>query len=190
MNKGFVDSKEFNGKDFVQSKLKFADYEYCTFINCNFSNLDLSDISFTECEFEGCNLSNVQLNNTTLRETKFKSCKMLGVQFDKCNTMLFSIDFDTCQLNLSSFFKLGLKNTKFIDSSLKEVDFTESDLANMNFVNCDLSGAFFENTILRKADIRTAYNYSIDPELNQIVKAKFSLSEVKGLLDKFDIEIH
>ena len=60
----------------------------------------------------------------------------------------------------------------------------------MNFINCDLSRAFFENTILRKVDFRTAFNYSIDPELNQIVKAKFSLSGVKGLLDKFDIEIH
>jgi fluoroquinolone resistance protein len=43
--------------------------------------------------------------------------------------------------------------------------------------------------LLEKADFRTAYNYSIDPEKNRIKKAKFSIFGVTGLLDKYDIEI-
>jgi hypothetical protein len=52
-----------------------------------------------------------------------------------------------------------------------------------------LTGARFENTIIEKADLRTSYNYSIDPENNRIKKAKFSLAQIAGLLDKYNIEI-
>jgi fluoroquinolone resistance protein len=57
------------------------------------------------------------------------------------------------------------------------------------FDNCDLSKASFDNTILEKADFRTAFNYSINPESNKIKKAKFSVSGIAGLLDKYDIHI-
>jgi len=49
--------------------------------------------------------------------------------------------------------------------------------------------ATFENTALEKVDLRTGFNYSINPEINRIKKAKFSLQGVLGLLDKYDIEI-
>jgi uncharacterized protein YjbI with pentapeptide repeats len=65
----------------------------------------------------------------------------------------------------------------------------EADLNSTVFDNCDLLGAVFQNTILEKADFRTAYNYSIDPDINRVKKAKFSASGIAGLLDKYDIEI-
>ena len=111
------------------------------------------------------------------------------MHFENCDQFLFEVDFDNCVLNLSSFYKLKLKKTRFKDSNLSEVDFTETDLAGSYFDNCDLSGARFERTILEKADLRTARNYSIDPELNKIKKAKFSIHGIAGLLDKYDIEI-
>ena len=54
---------------------------------------------------------------------------------------------------------------------------------------CDLTDTKFENTVIEKADFRTSFNYSIDPYLNRIKKAKFSLTNITGLLDKYDIEI-
>lgn len=48
---------------------------------------------------------------------------------------------------------------------------------------------FIENTILEKSDFQTSYNYSIDPEINRIKKAKFSFQGAVGLLDKYDIEV-
>jgi len=65
----------------------------------------------------------------------------------------------------------------------------ESDLAQAVFDNCDLSRAAFNRTILEKADLRTSFNYSIDPDLNKIKKAKFSMPGLVGLLDKFDIVV-
>jgi len=55
--------------------------------------------------------------------------------------------------------------------------------------NCDLQRTFFNNTNLEGVNFRTSFNYSIDPELTRIKKAKFSLHSIAGLLDKNDIEI-
>lgn len=43
--------------------------------------------------------------------------------------------------------------------------------------------------LIQKADLRTSYNFSINPEQNQINGAKFSLETLPGLLHKYDIEI-
>jgi uncharacterized protein YjbI with pentapeptide repeats len=100
-----------------------------------------------------------------------------------------SVNFDNCNLNHSSFYKTKLKKTLFKNIKLHEADFTGSDLTSCVFDNCDLTRTNFENTILEKADFRTSFNYSIDPEKNRIRNARFSLSGVPGLLDKYDIEI-
>jgi fluoroquinolone resistance protein len=57
------------------------------------------------------------------------------------------------------------------------------------FEGCNMTAAIFDQTTLEKADLRTSYNYSIDPETNRIKKAKFSITGVAGLLDKYDIVI-
>jgi uncharacterized protein YjbI with pentapeptide repeats len=63
------------------------------------------------------------------------------------------------------------------------------DLTNAQFDNCDFTGAVFENTLLEKADFRSSYNFQIDPEINEIARAKFSMSTVLGLLFKYDIQV-
>ncbi|MPM49119.1 hypothetical protein SDC9_95847 [bioreactor metagenome] len=83
-----------------------------------------------------------------------------------------------------------MKRTIFEDCILSEVDFSDAILAESSFLNCDLNGSIFNNTNLEKADFRTSFNYSIDPTVNRIKKAKFSIEGSKGLLDKFDIEIY
>jgi len=84
---------------------------------------------------------------------------------------------------------MKLKKLIFKNCNLTEVDFTEADLSAALFDHCDLAKALFENTILEKADFRTSYNYSIDPEMNKIKKARFSTPGIAGLLDKYDIDI-
>ena len=77
----------------------------------------------------------------------------------------------------------------FRNSQLFETDFAECDLTGAVFDNCDLRGTIFDNTTIEKADLRTSFNLLIDPEINRIKKAKFSLLNVSGLLGKYDIEI-
>lgn len=114
---------------------------------------------------------------------------MLGLHFDTCSEFGLSFSFDSCQLNHSSFYKTKIKKTVFKNSQLQETDFVETDLTSAVFDNCNLQQAMFEQTTLEKADLRTSYNYSIDPETNRIKKAKFSFAGISGLLDKYDIEI-
>lgn len=189
MEKNYIEDKIFQNIDFTTTELSDGEYEKCLFVNCNFSNLDLSKLNFSECEFSGCNMSLADLTRTGFQGSKFKDCKLLGLHFDNCNEFRFTVEFDNCVLNLSSFYKRKLKKTSFKNSSLQEVDFTETNLSGSLFANCDLTRAIFENTILEKADLRTAFNYSIDPEKNKIKKAMFSMPAIAGLLDKYDIEI-
>lgn len=190
MSKQYIEEKTFEKIDFSEQELVKGEYENCTFINCNFPNTALSGINFADCTFTGCNLSLSKLAQTALRDIKFKDCKLLGVHFESCSEFLFSVDFDGCMLNLSSFYKRNLKKARFKNCSLHEVDFSEADMSGSLLENCDLAGATFDHTILEKADLRSAYNFSIDPESNRIRKAKFSVSGIQGLLSKYNIEIH
>lgn len=185
----YVEEKTFNKDDFTKNALTKGEYEFCTFINCDFSGSDLADIKFSECEFIDCNLSLAKLTKTSFRDVKFRSGKMLGLRFENCSEFGLLFGFENCTLNHSSFYQTKLKKTSFKNSQLREVDFTECDLTGTVFDNCDLTMATFEQTILEKADFRTSFNYSIDPEVNRIKKAKFSLPGIAGLLDKYDIEI-
>ena len=189
MKRVFTEGAEYEDLLWNDEPLPIGEYENCTFKNCDFSNADFSDINFLECEFLGCNLSLVKLTHSSLREVKFIKCKLLGLHFEECNDLLISIDFADCILNISSFYRLKLKNTKFLNSAIIDVDFTETDLSNSVFENCDLKSTIFQNTNLEGADFRSSYNYSIDPELNRIRKAKFSMPWIIGLLDKYDIYI-
>ena len=184
-----MEDQEFKGIDYTENKLAKGEYENCRFINCLFSNSDISKIDFMECEFENCDLSMAKITNTAFKDVRFKDCKLLGLHFEDCNPFLLTLGFEGCQLNLSSFYKLKLKNTKFINCILREVDFLETDLSASVFDNCDFAGAIIKNNNFEKADFRRSYNFSIDPEINNIKKAKFSMSALAGLLDKYQIVI-
>ena len=181
--------QNFDNTDFVRSPLEKGEYENCTFRNCNFEYADISGFTFTDCEFTGCNLSMAKLVNTAFRSVHFKECKMLGLQFSECNGFGLSFRFEDCMLNNSVFYGASVKKTIFKNSKLIEVDFTDCDLSGSVLSGCDLSGAIFDHSNLEKADFRSSFNYFIDPVVNRLKKAKFSLSEVYGLLYKLDIEI-
>ena len=189
MGQEYILEKTFDKTDFREKHLPKGEYELCKFINCDFSNSDLASIVFIDCIFENCNLSMVGLTKTAFREIKFRNCKLLGLHFGNCNRSGMALYFENCNLSHSSFYQTILKNTSFINLKLHDVDFTESDLVGSVFENCDLTGAIFEHTNIERSDLRTSFNYSINPEINRIKRAKFSYPGVVGLLDKYDIEI-
>ncbi|RYF64293.1 MAG: pentapeptide repeat-containing protein [Cytophagaceae bacterium] len=185
----FLINEQFENVNYTKSKLPTGEYELCRFTGCDFTKSDLSNSIFYDCEFIDCQLNGVKLMKTAFRDVRFRNCKAEGLHFEHCNDFLFAVSFDTCVLTKSSFYKQKIKNTTFKKSILHEVDFMGADLTGSDFDESDLRRAAFENTILEKADFRTAFNYSLDPELNRLGKAKFSLSGVAGLLVKYDIDI-
>ncbi|WP_085537327.1 pentapeptide repeat-containing protein [Massilibacteroides vaginae] len=185
----YIHDEIFEREDFTLTALEKGEYESCAFNGCNFAEYNLSGFNFINCAFTDCNLSLAKLDKTAFQDVVFTGCKMLGLQFDMCNEFSLSFSFNNCLLNHSVFYKRKIKKTSFLNSQLREVDFTEADLSNSVFDNCDLLGATFEFTNLEKADLRTAYNFTLDPEGNRIKKAAFSLSGLPGLLNKYELNI-
>ena len=77
----------------------------------------------------------------------------------------------------------------FINCNLQETDFSEADLSGSVFDTCDMLRAIFDFTNLEKADFYSSFNYSINPEKNKLKRARFSKTEVIGLLDNYDLKI-
>lgn len=166
-----------------------GEYENCIFNNGSYADMDLSGFKFAECIFNNCNLSMARLTKTAFREVQFNNCKMLGLRFDSCHPIGLSFSFDGCQLDHASFYQMKIRKTVFRNSQLQDTDLVEADLSGSVFDNCNLLQTVFENTILEQCDFSTAYHYSIDPAMNNIKKAKFSVAGLPGLLHKYDIEI-
>jgi fluoroquinolone resistance protein len=103
----YIEEKTFEREDFTQKPLPRGEYDNCVFLNCNFLNANLSNFIFSETEFKGCDLSNAKINQTAIKDIKFKDCKLLGFHFDNCNEFLFSVEFENCTLNFSTFYKLN-----------------------------------------------------------------------------------
>lgn len=175
--------------DYTLQPFPKGDYEACRFINCNFHESDLSLVRFVDCEFQDSNLSLIKLGETVFNGVQFVNCKMLGIHFENSSDLLFSVNFDHCILQYTSFYKRNLKQTVFNTCNLHSVDFTEADLQQATFDKCDLTNAKFDSANLEKANLTTAINFTIDPRINKIKKARFSLEGLPGLLGAYDIII-
>lgn len=189
MSKEYLIDREFLKIEFNNQTLPVADFEGCSFKQCNFTGTDLSGYNFTDCLFSNCNLSGAKIIDTTFNDVIFRDNKMLGLHFEAANSFLFTVRFEHCTLDLSSFYKRNMKKTVFEHCSLHEVDFIETNLSEAIFNDCDLNLAKFENSNLEKADFRKAFNYTIDPEINKVKNAKFSLPQAVRLLQKYQLII-
>jgi fluoroquinolone resistance protein len=181
----FVAEKTFD----KVNELSAGEYELCVFTGCDFSNKDFSGCKFIECEFKDCNLSNAKIAGVIFRDVKFHGCKLLGLMFNSCSDFGFSVGFENCYLQHGSFYKKKMKGANFKNTRLAEVDFTECDLTKARFEGCDFAGATFDRTILEKSDFQSSFNYIIDPQVNKIKNAKFSLTGIPGLLLQYEIVI-
>lgn len=182
-------NKEFNKIVYTHEITKHREFENCTFLNCDFSNGTFLTCTFTSCTFKGCNLTMTKFSHSQLDKIVFSECKLLGINFSECTDLLFSVKFEHCVLDCCTFSGKNMRKTAFIDSTVKEVDFSDCELSNSEFQNTDLAKSVFNGTKLSGADFRTAFNFSIDPEFNDIKYAKFSIHGLTGLLDKYKIEI-
>ena len=189
MEHEYIENQLFNKGDFSLKPLPKGEYDQCTFKSCNFLNADLSHIVFIDCIFSACDLSMARLLKTSFQNVSFHDCKMMGMRFDHCNDFALEVSFDQCILSHTSFYNTRMRKTLFKNSVLSEADFTECDATAALFEECDLTRATFDRTLLEMADFRTSFNFSIDPEINRLKKAKFSMTGLSGLLEKYGLEI-
>ncbi len=185
----FHEGQAFRNLTCTGNKKDNLEFENCSFTDCDFSKAVLTSAKFIDCTFMNCNLTMVKLNDCHLTNVTFRNSKLLGVSFVECNDFLFTVSFDGCVLDYCSFARKKMMRTSFANSSMKGVDFSSSDLTGSKFSATDLTNTVFKKTILKQADLSTATNFDIDPEMNNIKKARFSLYGLTGLLGKYDIEI-
>ncbi|MCM4159539.1 pentapeptide repeat-containing protein [Antarcticibacterium flavum] len=188
MNLPLIADKIYQTESFPEN-FREAEYDSCSFKTCNFTSMSFAGAVFSECEFIECDLSNINLRGTTFRDVTFTNCKLMGLRFEECDPFLLSFSYTNCNLSFSSFYKLKIKNTRFINCVLTQVDYSEANLEQTVFKDCDLDGAIFQNTNLKKADLRLARNFSINPQKNSLTRARFSSQNIAGLLDSYQIII-
>lgn len=150
----------FDSAELVQ--LSPGTYEGCQFLNGNFSGSDLTDFRFLDCTFQQCNLDRVKLINTSFSNVKFIDSKMMGIDFEHCHPIMFSIGFENCQLSYSNFFQRKMPETVFKNCNLTEVDFSNAILTSAVFSGSNFSNARFEATDLSNADFRDDYTPARD----------------------------
>jgi len=185
----FHNTKTFEKIDQSGVETKQREFEQCIFLNCNFSGGSFSSCRFIDCTFTNCDMANMKLRSSQLSGVTFQGCKLLGVNFSECTDILFNAAFNECVLDYASFSYKKMSKTPFNRCSMKHTDLSGADLSLSKFLECDLTSAVFNKTILKEADFLSAYNYVIDPELNNMKKAKFSPYGIIGLLQKYDIVI-
>lgn len=184
----FLDT-EYDGIVYPKEGLNHKDFERCTFSNCDFSQCTFVAITFIDCVFEECNFNSAKINYVAFRTAAFNGCQIKDVNFAMCDKLIFDISFNNCTLDFSKFYALKLKNTIFTNCSIVAVDFMNADLTEVIFDGCDLYRSEFTKAIAVKANFKTSFNYTIDPEKTKIKKAVFSLPEARGLLYKHDLVI-
>jgi fluoroquinolone resistance protein len=181
--------KTFEKIIYAGKEVRGREFEHCSFRFCDFSNSNFSHNRFTNCQFIGCNLALMKVNHATLDNVAFQDCKVIGLNFSECAAFLFTVRFESCLLDYASFTNRKMPKTLFRNSSLKHAVFTNANLSQSVLDNTDLQGAIFNNTNLQEANLVSAFNYTIDPELNNIKKATFSPQGIIGLLAKYDIRV-
>lgn len=155
----------------------------------NFTWFDFWSKKFNDCKFEKCNLSNINLRNTTFNNIVFDHSKIMWMKFVDLSHFLSNFSFSDCNISLTSFYWMNLKNTQFNDSQIKETDFTNANLENASFNYCDLEKSIFANTNLKNTNFVWSYNFSINPTTNRLSKTKFSRENAVELLSYLDIII-
>ncbi|MEM1282659.1 MAG: pentapeptide repeat-containing protein [Chlamydiota bacterium] len=184
-----IDGRIYKKQNFLGGEFSQAVVSDCTFENCLFENCDFCHSNFNNCFFKNCNVLIPQLDGCRLQDVSFDTCKISGGDFYKCDKRFFSLNFENCLIQSANFSELLLKGAIFRKCNIKECYFNQANLVQANFSDSNLMGTLFHHSNLSKADFRGAYNYSIDPQLNTLKKAYFSLPEAISLLASLDLQI-
>lgn len=183
----------FLGQNLDGLQILSSDFVDCTFNHCTFIETQLKKCRFVNCTFNASDLSLGKIPLSIFINTFFHESKIIGVNWAQAGwpatDLGLSINFSKSALNHSTFIGLKLQGIQIISCQAVNVDFREADLSNADFSGSDLSESLFIHTNLSGADLSQARNYMIDPGLNELKKAKFSLPEAMALLYNMDITL-
>lgn len=186
-------AEEFRDLDLSDEEIISKEFEECTFVNCDFSEVQLRHCIFEDCRFLKCNMSVMKVDGSRFSNVVFEESKLSGIDWTKAvysDILLDSpLTFLNCIVDYSSFYGLTLQSLVMRECKAYDVDFRESDLSGGDLRESDLTDTLFRNTNLSGADLTLAENYTIDINVNTIKGAKFSRYEALSLLDGLEITL-
>ncbi len=156
-------------------------YERCRFEKCTFTEAQLVDARFTDCEFVGCELSALGLRGTSFTHVRFVDCRAMGVDWTAAAQLTFSVSFERCRMDNSTFGRQRLRGLTVVECSLRGADFSGCDLSNARFTKSDLRGALVRHATLKGADFADAVGFAFD-RTNKAGKTKVNLETALQLL--------
>ena len=160
MNRLYVYGGPLSEYDFSNHDLRELNIGCYTekYINCDFSNsdmtgMDMRDISFVGCNFTNAKLDNVNFTNTRLESCIFENANMIGVELIKAdidgtsfdNANLSSANLSTATLVNSTFVDADLSDSKFSNTVVRSTLFTDSDVSRVDFTFTMLNGYSLSN---------------------------------------------
>jgi len=184
----YHEDKIFENISYEEMHITGRNFDNCRFYKSSLKGCVLQQCTFDKCTFEECDLSLMKFLSTSFSDVKIINCKAIGIIWADTISAL-SVNFDHSRISFSSFYGKQLKKSRFINCAANDVDFTGCNLSQASFTGSDLQNAKFENTDLTRADFVGAKNYRIQPGMNKIKNAKFSLPEALSFLDSLDIQI-
>ena len=183
----------FKSLDLQGLVLVGAEFEECTFIDCNFTSATFERCNFINCSFKGCQLSLISVPYTRLFGISFLECKLVGVDWSRATWSEyhkdFEISFRQCILNDSSFFGLSLQGLVLDECKVQDVDFREGDFSHAVMTYSDFTHSLFMRTNLQSSNFTESTQYSINILENQVKGAKFSKYEAVYLLAILGVEL-
>ena len=189
LKNNYFENCEFTSLSQNNEDLKSKSFYDCVFKGCDFTGSDFTDSLFSECKILSSNLSLVLMATTKMQNAYFHDCKISGVNFTHINTLILQIDFKNSLITDCIFSSLPLKDKDFINCQIKNSDFYQTNLTGSNFSGSNLKDSIFENTNLSKTNFKEAQNYSINPLINKIKDAQFSMPDAITLLKPLGIKI-
>lgn len=181
----------FKSLQVTQTTYEQVEFVDCTFILSLMTDISFSQCRFKECRFDQCDMSLCAFPHSTFDGCVFRDTKLVGIDWTQAAWTGLKLQeplrFDACVLSHSTFIGMKIADLKMTDCISTDVDFREADLTGIDFSGTDLSQSLFHHTNLEGADFRRARNYTIQPEVNRLTKAKFSMPEALSLLYSMDI---
>jgi len=181
----FFDQK-LTDLEYRQETIAGLSFHECTFIDCDFTETNISHCTFIDCEFKSCDLSLITVEGCRFNGTQFRETKLMGVNWSKV-ALMKRVDFFECNISYNTFMELDLTRSQIINCHAKETYFAETNLTKANFAQTDFVDSKFFHSNLTRADFTGAKNYFIIYSQNTIKKAKFSMPEALSLLHGLDI---
>jgi len=181
----------FKGLRTTQTMAEQKEFEDCTFLLSSMTDLCFSQCRFIDCIFDRCDMSLCAFPHSAFVGCVFQNTKLVGIDWTQADwtglKLQEPVRFDACVLSHSTFIGMQITDLKMMGCISTDVDFREADLAGVDFSGTDLSQSLLHQTNLEGADFRHAMKYTIQPEVNRLTKAKFSMPEAMSLLYNMDI---